>query len=192
LEFFNSLIENTVLFAKIVPYFMEMHEADRITLLKSCVFEIICIRHAALVKHARFYVPVFECYVTRETLGERLPECKTFIDLLFDFCADFSVVELTDAEIAIFCAYLLFNAEDDPQLNDSEKLSNFKELFRSLLIHEMGKRPVGKQLANEAINEWIQRCCVKLKELNVEHSNILFKCKSLIQFPDLYAELYNL
>ena len=46
LEHINTLIENAVLFAKNVPYFMNIHETDRITLLKSCVFEIICLRHA--------------------------------------------------------------------------------------------------------------------------------------------------
>lgn len=46
LDHFNNLIENAVLFAKNVPYFMNIHETDRIALLKACVFEIICVRHA--------------------------------------------------------------------------------------------------------------------------------------------------
>ena len=67
LEFFNSLIENTVLFAKIVPYFMEMHETDRITLLKSSVFEIICIRHSQLFDLAnnKLILQLFEAYLSK-------------------------------------------------------------------------------------------------------------------------------
>jgi len=51
LDHFNNLIENAVLFAKNVPYFMDIHETDRIALLKSCVFEIICVRHASCYYH---------------------------------------------------------------------------------------------------------------------------------------------
>jgi hypothetical protein len=47
LEHVNMLIEHAVLFAKNVPYFMNIHEADRINLLKSSVFEIICVRHSS-------------------------------------------------------------------------------------------------------------------------------------------------
>ena len=51
LDHFNNLVENAVIFAKNVPYFMEIHEADRITLLKSCVFEIILVCHASCFSH---------------------------------------------------------------------------------------------------------------------------------------------
>jgi hypothetical protein len=46
LDYFNSLIESAVLFAKSVPYFMSIHETDRIALLKSSVFEMLVVRHA--------------------------------------------------------------------------------------------------------------------------------------------------
>ena len=54
LDYFNNLIENSVLFAKNVPYFMSIHESDRITLLKSCVFEIILVRHATCYSNSYF------------------------------------------------------------------------------------------------------------------------------------------
>lgn len=50
LEHINLLIEQTVLFAKNVPYFMNIHEPDRIALLKSCVFDVICVRHAVFFR----------------------------------------------------------------------------------------------------------------------------------------------
>jgi hypothetical protein len=111
LDYFNSLIENTVLFAKIVPYFMEMHETDRITLLKSSVFEIICIRHSQLFDliNNKFILPLYETHLNKEFLIQKLPECKTFIELLFDFINEFSLIDLNDSEIAVFCSFLLFN-----------------------------------------------------------------------------------
>ena len=111
LESFNSLIENTVLFAKIVPYFMEMHESDRIALLKSSVFEIICIRHSQLfdLVNNKFILPMYEANLSKDFLIQKLPECKTFIELLFDFMNEFSQLDLSDLEIAVFCSFLLFN-----------------------------------------------------------------------------------
>jgi hypothetical protein len=51
LDYVNNLIESSVLFAKNVPYFMNVHETDRINLLKSSVFEII------IIKHSHFFKP---------------------------------------------------------------------------------------------------------------------------------------
>ncbi len=48
------LIEKSVLFAKNVPYFMNINETDRITLLKSCVFEIILVKHTACYSNIYF------------------------------------------------------------------------------------------------------------------------------------------
>lgn len=50
LDHINMLIEQAVLFAKNVPYFMNIHESDRIALLKSCVFDVICVRHATFFR----------------------------------------------------------------------------------------------------------------------------------------------
>jgi hypothetical protein len=44
----------------------------------------------------------------------------------------------------------------------------------------------------QKLSLWLKTCCNKLKELNVEHVKILNEQKKSVQFPDLYAELYNL
>lgn len=112
LDFFNSLIESTVLFAKNVPYFMEMHEQDRITLLKSCVFEIIVIRHSNFYdkQTQKFILPHYESFLSKDFLILKLPDCKLLIEILFDFYNEFCMFDLNDSELAIFSSYLLFNA----------------------------------------------------------------------------------
>ena len=139
LEYFNALIENAVLFAKNVPYFMNIHETDRITLLKSCVFEIICVRHAQCYSNALhdsptglatlaacavaastntilnnsfdlLYIPQNDTWATPTWLSDKLPQLKHFIYLLFDFYRYFSTMNLDDNEIAMFSSYLLFNS----------------------------------------------------------------------------------
>jgi hypothetical protein len=111
LEFFNQLIENTVLFAKIVPYFMDMHESDRIAMLKSCVFEIICVRHMSLFdQNSKIFLPLYELYISKEYLIQKFPDYVAFIGSLFDFnTIFFELFDLNDMEIAIFCSFLLFN-----------------------------------------------------------------------------------
>jgi hypothetical protein len=112
LDFFNSLIESTVLFAKNVPYFMEMHEQDRITLLKSCVFEIIVIRHSNFYdkQTLKFILPHYESFLSKDFLILKLPDCKLLIEILFDFYNEFCMFDLNDSELAIFSSFLLFNA----------------------------------------------------------------------------------
>lgn len=66
-------------------------------------------------------------------------------------------------------------------------------MFRGLLIHELNKNH--KKFTsniNNNVETWLSTCCSKLKKLNSEHSQILSRLKKTIQFPDLYAELYNL
>jgi hypothetical protein len=159
LEHMNTLIESTVLFAKNVPFFMNVHETDRITLLKSCVFEIICVMHAqfyvdaandsdklnnlgknssshgtsehsssitqalatladcALATSAsttvyteKFIVPLCDLIASKEWLCDVFPMLKDFIFFLFDFFHHFSLMQLNEVEIAIFCSYLLFSS----------------------------------------------------------------------------------
>ena len=45
---------------------------------------------------------------------------------------------------------------------------------------------------DDAITKWLSTTCAMLEELNAEHSRILSEYKNLVQFPDLYAELYSL
>lgn len=164
LEHFNNLIECAVLFAKNVPYFMNIHETDRISLLKSCVFEIILVRHATcfsssyspqltannqtdslgtlaavaaastssvteLIQKSRimktldsdsvnqhffesifFWLPACEMWMSYKWLCEKISDLERFMQLLIDFYQCFATMELGERELAMFCAYLLFNS----------------------------------------------------------------------------------
>lgn len=167
LDHINTLIENAVLFAKNVPYFMNIHETDRIALLKTCVFEIICVRHSVFYKnseqttttstneskksssasidlatlaacavaasesgkssstskgavnehvdkvsltHGKLFIPYWDVWLTSAQLAERLPQLKHFIELMFDFYYFLNSMNMGDYELALFCAYLLFNS----------------------------------------------------------------------------------
>lgn len=129
LEHINTLIENTVLFAKNVPYFMNINETDRISLLKSSVFEVICVRHAvfwrsssnivlndlatlatcAVAGGGRFLVPIWNVWTASEWLCEKMPQMSGFIKMLFEFYFYFNTMNLTDFEFALLCSFLLFN-----------------------------------------------------------------------------------
>jgi hypothetical protein len=69
---------------------------------------------------------------------------------------------------------------------------NYRNLYRGLLIYELSKNHSKFNSNNLTIQNWLNTCCMKLKKLNYEHSQILSRLKKSIQFPDLYAELYNL
>ncbi len=62
-------------------------------------------------------------------------------------------------------------------------------MFHEALLRELIRQGKG---AGEDSLSWLRACRGQLRELNEEHSRILANCKSSVQFPDLYAELYNL
>ena len=92
-------------------------------------------------------------------------------------------------------------------------MTNYRGLFSNILINEIEKRRSSNninsnnsksdQQEEEAVaadnlnkrkkyQSWLQNCCKKLKDLNKEHAKVLQEYRSLVQFPDLYSELYNL
>ncbi len=93
-------------------------------------------------------------------------------------------------------------------MNDFGKIKNYRHLFFEILLNELDKPTaaltrrlkstttgvlgggVGGSRAD--IEIWLNTCCIKLKQLNYEHAQILIEHKQSVQFPDLYAELYNL
>lgn len=72
----------------------------------------------------------------------------------------------------------------------------YKTIYQEILLTRLEKNQAQmeqkKILNKEFLRLWLINCCKKLNELNAEHSKILNKLKNFIQFPDLYAELYNL
>ena len=86
----------------------------------------------------------------------------------------------------------MFNWLDNTELNEAEKLYNFQELFFDLLMNELVKNRRQEDGQLSRVKAWLNTCCSMLKELNREHSKVLVEFKNLVQFPDLYAELYNL
>ena len=120
LDHMNALIENTVLFAKNIPYFMNVNETDRILLLKESVFEIICVRHACYfiniannqndINNYTFMFPIFNALIKYELISNKMPQLANFVKILFEFYAQFNLIQLNQTELALFCSYLIFNS----------------------------------------------------------------------------------
>ena len=116
----NALIENTVLFAKNIPYFMNVNETDRILLLKESAFEIICVRHACYFiniannqndfNNYTFMFPIFNALIKYELISNKMPQLASFVKILFEFYAQFNLIQLNQTELALFCSYLIFNS----------------------------------------------------------------------------------
>lgn len=72
----------------------------------------------------------------------------------------------------------------------------YRDIYQEILLSRLEKKQAqieqNKVLNKEFLKVWLINCCKKLKELNAEHLKILNLLKDVVQFPDLYAELYNL
>lgn len=96
---------------------------------------------------------------------------------------------------------------DDQSLNDRDKIASYQSLYHDIVVNELLKNrsadnkdhslntrtaTAAQQVTKDDLVLWVRTCGLKLKRLSDEHVKILNEYKQSIQFPDLYAELYNL
>ncbi len=89
----------------------------------------------------------------------------------------------------------IFYFTDERNLYDMSKIRHHRALYLEILLYELeNNRGRNQSLFNNRneIQIWLDTCCLKLKQLNYEHAKILIEQKPFVQYPDLYAELYNL
>ncbi len=134
LDHFNILIENAVLFAKNVPYFMNIHETDRITLLKSCIFEIICVRYAFCYHNAASKLNEDESRTDLATLAACAVAASSSINSLLGSSKQNDMFMIPVCNTWIKCEWL---CEHLPQLkNFFLILFDFYRFFTTLNLNE--------------------------------------------------------
>ena len=60
---FMDLVRQVCTFAKIIPGFKCLHHDDQVTLLKSCVFEVLLVRLAGLFDNQVKIIPLAHAFV---------------------------------------------------------------------------------------------------------------------------------
>ena len=71
-ERFMDHVRQVCTFAKLIPGFKCLHHDDQVTLLKSCVFEVLLVRLAGLFENQASEQRVVLCTVNMQLIGGRV------------------------------------------------------------------------------------------------------------------------
>ncbi|KFD52862.1 hypothetical protein M513_06172 [Trichuris suis] len=130
-------IRAIVNFAKNIPGFLVLPEEDQIILLKAGVFEVLLLQLSSL-----FDMNTKSLVLLNGSVYQRGgcpaqgnsgtgPNCF-LIDSLFDFIDHFTMLQVTDIELALFSAIILISSSR-PGLKNADLVEKFNQRLRNLL-----------------------------------------------------------
>nr|ASL70605.1 nuclear receptor [Brachionus koreanus] len=210
----TACVQQIIDFSKMVPGFMQLLQDDQISLLKSGSYGIV------LLYAAQCYVPEKNSFIYNSQLisvdmiVNGLKNSKYFDDdeMYFvqenlDFIRQLKQFNLTNTEMAIISAIILFNA-DNVQLNDQKSVYHQSQRFVELLrmdIENSSNRfsqpssdgspnKISSLEKQQFIQQLLNLIQVNLRHLNTSHFELIknFKIKNpMLEFPPLHRELFN-
>ena len=109
-ERFMDHVRQVCTFAKLIPGFKCLHHDDQVTLLKSCVFEVLLVRLAGLFDNGGL-VCLNGDIIRKDTINQ-MPQGnpKFLMDSVFELAQRLNTFRLSDAEIGLFCAVVIITA----------------------------------------------------------------------------------
>jgi len=131
-EKFMDHVRQVCSFAKSIPGFKCLHHEDQVSLLKSCVFEVLLVRLSRLFDNQSL-VCLNGDVIKRETISS-MPagNAKFLMDSVFELAQRINRFRLADAEIGLFCAVVIITA-DRPGLRNPELVSKMQEKLKMVL-----------------------------------------------------------
>eukprot|EP00096_Caligus_rogercresseyi_P012886 TRINITY_DN555_c0_g1_i10.p1 TRINITY_DN555_c0_g1~~TRINITY_DN555_c0_g1_i10.p1 ORF type:complete len:550 (-),score=189.10 TRINITY_DN555_c0_g1_i10:1470-3119(-) len=131
-ERFMDHVRQVCTFAKRIPGFECLHNDDKVTLLKSCVFEVLLVRLSGLFDNQSL-VCLNGDIIRKETINQ-MPagNAKFLMDSVFELAQRLNQFHLSDAEIGIFCAVVIITP-DRPGLRNPELVQKMQNKLKSVL-----------------------------------------------------------
>jgi len=172
-ERFMDHVRQVCTFAKLIPGFKCLHHDDQVTLLKSCVFEVLLVRLAGLFD-SQSLVCLNGDIIRKDTINAMAPGNARFLmDSVFELAQRMNHFRLSDAEIGLFCAVVIITP-DRPGLRNPELLmriqNKLKMVLNSILLPQHPE--------NESIFPELMTMIHDLRTLNTLHTEkFLQQCK---------------
>ncbi|XP_049807891.1 ecdysone-induced protein 75B, isoforms C/D isoform X2 [Schistocerca nitens] len=172
---FSPAIRGVVEFAKRIPGFALLPQDDQVTLLKAGVFEVLLVRLACLFDaHTNSMICLDGQMLKREAIHSS-SNARFLMDSMFDFAERLNALQLTDAEVGLFCSVVVI-APDRPGLRNGELVERMQCKLRgalqAVLAQNHGGVAAGSHLAQELL-----RKVPDLRTLNTLHSEKLLAFK---------------
>lgn len=171
-ERFSPAIRGVVEFAKRLPGFQQLCQEDQVTLLKAGVFEVLLVRLAGMFDSRTNTMLCLNGQLLRREALQSSPNARFLMDSMFDFADRVNHLNLTDAELAIFCAIVIL-APDRPGLRNATLVENVQRRLVSCLQAVTNKHhPENLSLHFDLLNK-----IPDLRTLNTLHSEKLLAFK---------------
>nr|QKY88968.1 ecdysone-induced protein 75 isform C [Locusta migratoria] len=172
---FSPAIRGVVEFAKRIPGFALLPQDDQVTLLKAGVFEVLLVRLACLFDSATNSMVCLDGQMLKRESIHSSSNARFLMDSMFDFAERLNALQLTDAEVGLFCSVVVI-APDRPGLRNGELVERMQCKLRgalqSVLAQNHGGVAAGSHLAQELL-----RKVPDLRTLNTLHSEKLLAFK---------------
>merc|ERR1719278_797645 len=129
-ERFMNHVRQVCTFAKSIPGFKCLHHDDQVSLLKSCVFEVLLVRLSGLFDNQSL-VCLNGDVIKRETISA-MPagNARFLMDSVFELAQRMNHFRLSDAEIGLFCAVVIITP-DRPGLRNPELLMRIQNKLKA-------------------------------------------------------------
>lgn len=124
-EFFAPAIKSVVDFAKLIPGFLLLNQDDQVTLLKAATFEVLLVRMACLFDTESNTMMFANGKLFRRQTTGLSTSVGFLLDSMFDFAERFNKLELTEDEMALFCAVVLLSP-DRPGLRQMDQVEKIQ------------------------------------------------------------------
>merc|ERR1719322_2077824 len=136
-ERFMNHVRQVCTFAKSIPGFKCLHHDDQVSLLKSCVFEVLLVRLSGLFDNQSL-VCLNGDIIRKDTINAMAPgNAKFLMDSVFELAQRMNHFRLSDAEIGLFCAVVIITP-DRPGLRNPELVhkmqTKLKQVFNNILL----------------------------------------------------------
>ena len=173
---FSPAIRGVVEFAKLIPGFSLLAQDDQVTLLKAGVFEVLLVRLACLFDSESNSMVCLNGQVLKRESIQNSANARFLIDSMFDFAERINAMNLSDVEIALFCAIVVI-AMDRPGLRHAELIEKMHTKLKHLLLTILKQnRHDDHHNADEVYNELLRKI-PDLRTLNTLHSEKLLAFK---------------
>ncbi|KAL8600118.1 hypothetical protein ACOMHN_009725 [Nucella lapillus] len=185
-------LTKTMKFFKMLPGFGELRPDDQMKLIKAGTFEVMMTRFAMLIDHEQETMldPSHKMVCPRQVI-KQMP-MGDFMDGFFHVGAQFNPIGLTDSEIALFTAVLVFTPSR-PGLGDSQLVSGLQSLYQQALFCLLKKNHSDPESTLTKVLSLVPM----FRRINEEHSKALEAMKQKSpdafaqQFPSVHKELYS-
>merc|ERR1740131_190182 len=164
-EKFMDHVRQVCTFAKSIPGFKCLHHEDQVSLLKSCVFEVLLVRLSGLFDNQSL-VCLNGDVIKRETISS-MPagNAKFLLDSVFELAARINRFRLADAEIGLFCAVVII--ADRPGLRNPEIVGKMQSKLK-LVLEKVLKNPAHMQ--HPTIFNELENIVNDLRTMNTLHT----------------------